>query len=390
MLSRLALLPLLLVVLRCGVVATQIDQAHIVLARQMNQGPLSKHDKAHAQALRAQGEHPGPSAKRANSVQVTNTAITYTANVTIGEIAYTLLIDTGSSNTWLGNSKPYVPTLNSRPDRLTPVYVPYGSGVEMFEKVSLAPSLTIPNQSIAVSEPPIPQGFPETIDGILGIGPSGLTKGTQILAQNKQIPTVADNLFNQGSISKPMIGIYYQPTAAAGNGNLTLGGVDNTKIISDIHYTDITSTLPASRYWGIQQSISYGGLPLLSQTAGILDTGTTLVLIATDAFLRYKAATKATVDEATGLLTIPNDQFVNLKNLDFNISGRNFTLTPDAQIWPRQLNSLVGGVAGSIYLAWISSMATPSWSGFYSVYDSTGSGRVGLAQTQYTRAELNY
>ena len=44
----------------------------------------------------------------------------------------------------------------------------------------------------------------------------------------------------------------------------------------------ITSTYPASAYVGIDQSITYGssGTTILSSTAGITDTGTTLILLA--------------------------------------------------------------------------------------------------------------
>lgn len=47
-------------------------------------------------------------------------------------------------------------------------------------------------------------------------------------------------------------------------------------------YSPITSTSPASEFVGIDQSITYGTaqIPILSETAGIADTGTTLILIA--------------------------------------------------------------------------------------------------------------
>jgi saccharopepsin len=65
------------------------------------------------------------------------------------------------------------------------------------------------------------------------------------------------------------------------DGELTFGGVDTSKTTSSVSYVPITSTSPASQYWGIDQSISYNGKTILSSTAGIVDTGTTLVLIAT-------------------------------------------------------------------------------------------------------------
>ena len=42
-----------------------------------------------------------------------------------------------------------------------------------------------------------------------------------------------------------------------------------------------TTTSPANEYWGINESIKYGSTTILSTTAGIVDTGTTLILLAT-------------------------------------------------------------------------------------------------------------
>ena len=46
----------------------------------------------------------------------------------------------------------------------------------------------------------------------------------------------------------------------------------------------ITETSPASDYWGIDQSIFYGDESILGTTAGIVDTGTTLILLASGKF----------------------------------------------------------------------------------------------------------
>ena len=83
----------------------------------------------------------------------------------------------------------------------------------------------------------------------------------------------------------------------------------------------LTTTSPASEFWGIDQSITYGSsnTPILDKTAGIVDTGTTLILMATDAFDAYAKATGATQDQTTGLLTLSNEDFNNLESLFFNI-----------------------------------------------------------------------
>lgn len=56
------------------------------------------------------------------------------------------------------------------------------------------------------------------------------------------------------------------------------------------------------------------------------------------------------MDKTTGLLQISPAQYSKLKNLDFTIGSVTYTLTPNAQIWPRSLNTALGGNAKSIYL----------------------------------------
>lgn len=124
------------------------------------------------------------------------------------------------------------------------------------------------------------------------------------------VPTVVDNLYNQGFIPNYELGIYFEATNSyqgVSNGELTfgqyvkpfcrpdvwpyLGGTDESKYTGTITYTwvnisslyitgwelgssPVTSIAPASEYWGIDQSLSYGDLTLLGPgTPGIVDTG---------------------------------------------------------------------------------------------------------------------
>jgi hypothetical protein len=68
------------------------------------------------------------------------------------------------------------------------------------------------------------------------------------------------------------------------------------------------------------------------------------------AFRRYQSLTGATLDSTTGLLTITSSQYANLQTLSFNIGGTSYDLIPNAQIWPRSLNYVMGGTSNSIYL----------------------------------------
>lgn len=122
------------------------------------------------------------------------------------------------------------------------------------------------------------EGF-RGVDGVLGIGPINLTRGT--VSNTDTVPTVMDNLFSQGFIDSEVLGVYFIPASQEdATGALTFGGYNNSLTTSDISYTPITSASPACSYWGIDQSVTYDGTDLLSSAPGIVDTATVLVLIA--------------------------------------------------------------------------------------------------------------
>lgn len=349
-------------------------------------------DRARVQALQAGGS---------SSVNATNAGTIYTADIGVGSPAtyYTLLIDTGSSNTWIGASKAYQPTSTSH-DTGGQFSVTYGDGSTVYgeeytDTVTLNSDLIIENQSIGVASQSSGLGG---LDGLLGVGPVDLTEGT--VSNVNEVPTVTDNLYTQKTISSEVLGVFFAPASSDdSSGELTFGGYDASKITGNVNYVPITSTSPASGYWGIDQSISYGTMPILAETAGIVDTGTTLIVIASDAFDKYKSATGGTLDEATGLLQISSDQYNQMSSLYFTTGGVAHELTPNGQIWPRSLNSAIGGTTGGIYLV-VTSSGTASGSGldftngycflerFYSVYDTTNA-QVGFATTAYTYATTN-
>lgn len=219
----------------------------------------------------------------------------------------------------------------------------------VLDTITLSPYLVIENQGIGVAS--LTQGF-AGVDGILGIGPLDLTVGT-LGSSSDSIPTVTGNLFSQGKIPSNLVSVSYNPitNASTVNGEIIFGDTDPNAFTGDITFTPLTATSPASEFWGIDQSVTYGtDVPLLSSTAGIVDTGTTLVLLASDAFETYQASTGATVDENTGLLQITESQLDNLQSLFFDIGGETFELTPNAQLWPRSLNTILGGDEDSILL----------------------------------------
>ncbi|KAF9243102.1 acid protease [Melanogaster broomeanus] len=327
-------------------------------------------DRARAQAMRNAPHFKSGKAQR----------VSYTAQVGIGASDYTLLIDTGSSNTWIGADKSYMPGPDSQ-DTGNTVSVSYGSGSfsgEEFIDTVVLGSISISQQSIGVAS--TSNGLASGIDGILGVGPVRLTLGT--VSNTDEVPTVMNNLYSQGQIDQELLGVYFVPVSDASTGELAFGEYDSSVTTGDVTYVPITTTSPATT-------------PILSLTAGIVDTGTTLLLLATG----VPVGDGCTLDQATGLLTITADQYDSLQSLFFNIGGSTYEFTANAQIWPRSLNSDIGGSASSIYLV-VSDMGTSSGSGldfmngyvflerFYSIYDTTNA-QVGFATTAYTSSTSN-
>ncbi|KDQ58183.1 hypothetical protein JAAARDRAFT_155852 [Jaapia argillacea MUCL 33604] len=399
-----ALLSLCLVALSVSATPVPVDSPKVTIPiarRFAADGNIVAADRARIEAIKSKDYSGAPHKRAAYSIAVTNTAVTYTAPIGVGSPAttYTLLIDTGSSNTWVGASKAYVKTSTSV-DTGDAVAVTYGSGsfsgTEYYDTVTISSSLVIPNQSIGVAS--TATGF-SGVDGILGIGPTILTEGT--VTGVTEVPTVSDNLYSQGTITTEVVGVSYAPTTsdADTNGELTFGGVDTTKYTGTLAYTPLTTTEPASYYWGINQDITYNGATILATTAGIVDTGTTLVYLASNAYTKYVSATGAKLDATTGLLKVTSAQYAALKPLDFVIGGVTYALTANGQIWPRSLNTYIGGTTGSIYLI-VNNLGTPSGEGldfingytflerFYAVFDTTNK-QLGFATTTYTTATTN-
>ncbi|KAJ3893486.1 aspartic peptidase domain-containing protein [Lentinula edodes] len=304
-----------------------------------------------------------------------------------------LIVDTGSSNTWVGAGTKYVASSTST-DTGDRVSVSYGSGefsgTEYIDKVTLSSALVITSQSIGVASSS--EGFQGT-DGIIGIGPDTLTEDT--VSGVSTVPTVTDNLFSQGTIAEKVVSISFEPTTTdeVTNGELFFGGTDSSKFTGAITYTT-----KSGDYWGITQTVTYGSTTIQSSLSGIVDTGTTLLYLEETGFNKYIKATGATLDNATGLYKITTAQYNALENLVFTIGGTEFSLTPNAQIWPRSLNTDIGGSASSIYLVVADLGADEAGfdfidgyvflERFYSVFDTTNS-RVGFATTSFTTATTN-
>jgi hypothetical protein len=67
-----------------------------------------------------------------------------------------------------------------------------------------------------------------------------------------------NNLVSQGTITNNLFGISFLPATIEDdtNGSIAFGGIDRTRFTGEIAYTPVTSTSPASGYWGIDQEVT--------------------------------------------------------------------------------------------------------------------------------------
>ncbi|KAG2364412.1 aspartic peptidase domain-containing protein [Suillus spraguei] len=338
-------------------------------------------------------------------VPIENDGYDYIVSVGIGDPPTTckfIDVDSGSANTWVGAGTEYEPTDTSFNTEKR-VGGTYDSGSGFFEGILWTDTFTL-TDDFTITEMPIGvasewSGIDD--DDILGIGPTRLTLSTLREFPEETIPTVTDCLWKQGTIDQPLVGMFFQPATRDTNddGELSFGEPNPAMYIGNIAYTHITTIPLPSRYWGIDQRITYGTTEILRSTVGIVDSGCTFLLIVSDAFDSYKAATGAEFDPETRLLTVTLEQYDALRPLVFHIGGETFGLSPNAQIWPRSLNSLVNGVDGAIYLV-VKSLDTHFGSGldfmngyvflerFYTVLDTRRS-LVGFAKTLFTDVTTN-
>lgn len=360
---------------------------------------LIQRDRKHSKSSVKDGQRQTP------NLTVNDTGVVYVTNVGVGNPAtsYNLILDTASANIWVGANQPYKMTSSSvkTGDSVSVHYTSSAdfTGSEYRDTVTFAPGLAISQQSIGVADSGNLGGF-HPFDGILGIGPQTLSVGTLDPDESSAIPTVTDNLFQQGKICQNIVALYFEPMNSGSVGEMTFGDTDSSKYTGSITYFPITKTNPAAKYWGVDASFRYGDASvILKTTAGVIDTITKLILITTDAYNNYVSATGAVLDKGTGLLSITSEQYGNLQSLFFDIGGSTYEITPNAQIAPRALNKFIGGTSDGIYLVVqdisLSRLAgmdfilgRPFLERFYTVFDS-GKSSIGFAMTQFTKADTN-
>lgn len=158
-------------------------------------------------------------------------------------------------------------------------------------------------------------------DGILGIGPTLLTRGTLSPDTGDKVPTITDNLVSQGFVDQSITTITDQ--------QLIFGPPPDA--YSDAIYASITTEAPASSFWGIDVTFAYGAEGLSTTQSGIVDHGATLTYLPTSVFNKLLNSTGATIDGET---TLPvTDSCAGLEAFVLTLSSGNVTVPVENYRW---------------------------------------------------------
>jgi len=309
----------------------------------------------------------------------------YYGPITVGTPAQTfnVIFDTGSSNLWVpslqcGSACGTHPLYDSSKSSSyakngTKFEIMYGSGpVSGF----------LSNDIVNMGGLNVQQTFAEIdvvsglglayafgkFDGILGMAfPSISVDG---------IPTVFDNMMNQGLVQAPQFA-FYLGTEDGMEGELTLGGYDSSRFTGQLTWIPVTS----KTYWQTSlDSLTINGKSITNATKVIVDSGTSL--------LAGPSADVAALAAAIGAepfplqpkeYTIDCAKVPTLPTLSFNMGGAQFALEGEDYVLNVQgicLFAMIGldvpAPAGPLWIAGDVFMRK-----YYVVFDTTG--KMGIA-----------
>jgi hypothetical protein len=249
---------------------------------------------------------------------------------------FNVIFDTGSSNLWVpsktcGTACGVHPEYDSSKSSTysvngTTFGIMYGSGpVSGFlsnDNVNMG-GLIVQKQTFAEINVVTGLGLAYAFghfDGILGMAFNSISVDG--------IPTVYSNMEAQGLVQGPQFAFYLSATSGS-QGELTLGGYDETKFEGELTWVPVTS----ETYWEVQlDDMQVNGKSITNCTKAVLDTGTSILAGPTadvKAFAALVGATPFPLNPAE--YTIPCASVPTLPSLTIVLGGQEFTLLGSGQ-----------------------------------------------------------
>ncbi|KAL9544370.1 hypothetical protein MBANPS3_007664 [Mucor bainieri] len=284
-------------------------------------------------------------------VPLENVDLAYLIDINVGTPPqlFTLLLDTGSSSTWVpiqgcGRYCGYpkhslVPSNSSTFTTDNMVFsIRYGEGFSRgyYAKDTVTINgVSVPQVNFAVSDYNDGDLTMDGADGIFALGPDSLSIYNN--PEKKVIPTFVTTMFEEGIIENNVFSVYFQPLAhnvreqKRINGEIVFGGVKESHIVSNVSYVPTTKQSNFKDYWAVDiDAITVGDYTKTydRKVVGMVDTGSTLVFLPREIISRVFKGVKGLRRDFSGQYIVPCHA-ENLPNIAITMNGKDYSITPE-------------------------------------------------------------
>jgi len=277
--------------------------------------------------------------------------IGYFGPITIGGQTFNTIFDTGSSDLWVPGPDcqdtactqhtAFDPTKSKTfSTNNQPFSIQYGtgsvSGAIATDDVSIA-GLAVKTQTFGLTTNESQEFAGSQFDGILGMALDQLSSQGAV--------TPFSNLVKQGVVQQPLFGFFLGREKDNTQGQLTLGGVDNSLFKGSISFNKLVNN---QGFWEIaMDDASVDGKPLgFQQKTAIIDTGTTLLIAPPNDAAAIHAKIPGSKQSGDNFV-VPCDTkavvSLTFGGQEFKISDKDLARIPTGQN-----NECVSGIAGGV------------------------------------------
>ncbi|KAG0373784.1 hypothetical protein BGX24_011242 [Mortierella sp. AD032] len=209
-------------------------------------------------------------------------------------------------------------------------------------------------------------------DGLFGLG-------FNTIESVSGVKTFLDNAIAAGVLAQPVVSVFL-PSERLFNGQggeYLFGGIDTTKYSGSLTYVPVTQ----KGYWQILvQDASYNGVSLGQASQGIVDTGTTLIIVGDAAAAAIHKKIPGSVNDPNNGWLVPCSAASSTAKIGFKLGGVTFNV-PVADLAYEDLGDGSGncfsGVQGGQDGLWI--LGDVFIKNNYCVFSQTSSPSIGIA-----------
>ncbi|KAF9173301.1 hypothetical protein BGX21_008107 [Mortierella sp. AD011] len=351
----------------------------------LTRNPHFKHN-VHAQINKLNKRYPGINILASGTVPLTDVSpdLEYYGTVSIGTPAQD--VNLGSSDIWFpssscdscGSHSQFDPSQSSTFKKDGRSWtISYGdgssaSGILGTDVVSVG-GVSV-KQTIGMATQESDEFNSSPSDGLFGLG-------FDTIESVNGVKTFMDNAIAAGVLDQPVVSVFMPSVRRNGGtgGEYLFGGIDSSKFTGSLTYVPVTQ----EGYWQIAiDDVAYNGQSIGESSQGIVDTGTTLIIVSDDAAQAIHSNIEGATNDSNNGWLVPCSLQSSSDSISFSMGGSSFDV-PLADIAYQDLGdgsgNCVSGVQGGQDL-WI--LGDVFIKNNYCVFDQ-GNSQVGIAPLNY-------